>query len=183
MLILLIFKRAQPISLSQFERPPFRFIVFSVRIINYLWSCNDRNVQVQIRWVQKILKRRERISMKGSIIGIIKPSRHSKLYGAPSGGGSAVAKMPQNWQLTVITLPRLDRLYLFVRMSSYPTASVVELWFGSADLHYWQLPHCVFASSWTLDEVWRIIGEQAEDKSNTYLYFNHRSTHLDHFIR
>lgn len=79
--------------------------------------------------------------MKGSIIGIIKPSRHSKLYRAPSGEGSAVAKMPQNIQLTVITLPRLDRLYLSVRMSSYPTASVVtagnvELWFGSADLHY-----------------------------------------------
>lgn len=183
MLILLIFKRAQPISFTQFERPQCRFIVFSVRIINYLGSCNDRNVQVQVRWVQKILKRRERISMKGSIIGIIKPSRHSKLYRAPSGGGSAETKMPQNIQLTVITLPRLHRLYLSVRMSSYPTASVVELWFGSADLHYWQLPHCVFASSWTLDEVWRIIGEQAEDESNTYLYFNHRSTHLDHFIR
>lgn len=80
--------------------------------------------------------------MKGSIIGITKPSRHSQLYRAPSGS-SAVAKMPQNIQLTVVTLPRLlvDRLYLSVRMSSYPTASVVtagnvELWFGCADLHY-----------------------------------------------
>lgn len=147
----------------------------------------DGHLQVQVCRVIKVLKWREIILMKGSIIGITKPSRHSQLCRAPSGS-SAVAKMPQNIQLTVVTLPRLDRLYLSVRMSSYPTASVVtagnvELWFGCADLHYWQLPRCVFASSWTLDEVWRIINEQTEDKSSTCFYYNHNSTGLDHLIR
>lgn len=47
--------------------------------------------------------------MKGAIIGITKGSRHSQRCRAPSGS-SAVAKMPQNIQLTVVTLPRLDRL-------------------------------------------------------------------------